>query len=125
MTHSERGHAPQPGMYIALAFAFVMASCCIFKGVTAYEDMTPKQKAVWMMSVYNAQYADYQAKAAHPETLTEDQVRILRVKKDALKVAWPLIKTFNVLVDTGAPSGVVESRALEAVMAILEIAGGG
>lgn len=64
--------------------------------------MSPQEKATWMMSVYNAQYEDYKAVASMADTLTPEAKDILRAKKDILESVWPMIKMYNGYIDTGA-----------------------
>ena len=53
-----------------------------------------------MMSVYNAQYNDYQQVAATPD-LSEDQKVILRVKRKTLTDVYPLIQMYISYSETG------------------------
>lgn len=63
-------------------------------------EMSGKEKATWMLSVYNAQYADYKVQAARTD-LDEAKKEILREKKKILTEVYPLIKIYVGLVDTG------------------------
>ena len=62
--------------------------------------MTPKEKAVWMMDLYNGQFNDYKIQAAKPD-LTEEQKVILRKKKEILTEVYPLIKLYVGYADSG------------------------
>lgn len=86
--------------------------------------MNPKERAVWMMSIYNSQFNDYMmttgytkdvegkwVKASEPE-LTDEQKDILRDKKRLLTEVYPAIKMY-----TGyAESGVLPDSELETMI---------
>ncbi len=64
--------------------------------------MTPAQKAKWMMTMYNAEYALYQTQAAMPD-LSDKQKQILNWKKRILIAVHPLILTYVGSVETDEP----------------------
>lgn len=70
-------------------------------GVKPLAEMTPKEKATWMMGVYNAQAADYKRMVVRTD-LTDDQKDILRQKKVIAVQVWPLINTYRTYVNAGA-----------------------
>ena len=70
------------------------------QGMKSLDEMTPQEKAVWMLSVYNAQYDDYLFQVDKPD-LTEDDKKILREKKEILKEVYPLIELYTGYVDSG------------------------
>lgn len=55
-----------------------------------------------MMGIYNAQYADYQIKAAFTD-LTEEERIVLREKKKLLADLYPAIRIYDTFV--AAPGG--------------------
>lgn len=65
-------------------------------------DMTPKQRAAWMMSTYNDQYDDYLVKVAMPN-LSNEEKRILRAKKETLTTVYPLMQAYDMLQASGKP----------------------
>lgn len=70
--------------------------------------MSPKEKSVWMLSVYNSQYEDYKIQALRTD-LTEAQKEVLREKKDILTRVYPMISIY-----TGyASSGIIPEKDLE------------
>lgn len=70
--------------------------------------MTPKEKSIWMLSVYNSQYEDYKVQAIRTD-LTEAQKEILRKKKEILTKVYPMISIY-----TGyASNGVIPEKELE------------
>lgn len=83
---------------ILVALAVVCVACTANVGLVPPEQMRPMELATYAMSIYNAQYDDYMAKATLPN-LSEAEKRILRAKKDSLTAAWPIIKTYAWYVD--------------------------
>ena len=56
--------------------------------------MSPKEKSVWMLSVYNSQYEDYKVQAIRTD-LTEAQKEVLREKKAILTRVYPMISVYT------------------------------
>ena len=80
------------------------------QGIKLLSEMEPKEKATWMLSVYNSQAKDYKRMVQRPD-LTNDQKAMLRNKKDIAKKLWPLINTYRTYVNSGAvPTREVEDQ---------------
>lgn len=81
---------------LALLFVcYVLAACSLVRQTT--EDvmsMSQKEKAAWMMGVFNRQYDNYliQSRIAN---LTEGEKDTLRKKKEVLVMVYPLIITYD------------------------------
>jgi hypothetical protein len=117
----KRSRATQVAPCLTLA---LVTGCCLFtQGIKTFQDMTPKEKALWLMSVYNKEYVEYEAATQDPTSLTEDQKETLRLKKKALQTAWPLIRAYTSMVNSGVASEETERNALKAVEALLGIGG--
>lgn len=83
-------------------------------------DMSPVELSTWAMSVYNAQYDTYNAQAALP--LTEEQTKVLRVKKEALGRLWEPLKLYAAYVDTGSvPPEELEGIIINSVNALVAL----
>lgn len=66
--------------------------------------MTPKEKATWMLSIYNAQYDDYLVQAARTD-LTEEEKKILRSKKEIMTEVYPAIELYAGYANSGVLPG--------------------
>lgn len=103
-----------------LAMLFVFVGCAGMQGAKSITDMTPKEKSAWMMKVYNSSYEDYKVQAAMADSLTDEAKDILREKKKVLTEVWPLIKTYNGYVDTGAiPDKIIEEKIISLLNILL------
>lgn len=98
---------------ILVLLAFVLVSCAaLTPGAKDFSQMTPKEKSTFFMGVYNKQYADTMATASLP-TLTEDQKKVVRIKKSVLMKAWPAIQAYDAIaVGGGTPSADAEKAIL-------------
>lgn len=107
-------------VFITLALALAVSFSCIpqagkGQAIKPLSEMTPKEKAIWMMSVYSAQAEDYKRMVKRPD-LTNDQKAILRNKKDVAKKLWPLINTYRTYVNAGAvPTQEVEAEIIDLI----------
>lgn len=76
-----------------------------------------------MMSIYNSTYAAYEAKAADPESLTEADKEVMRATKAVLKKAWPLIKSYNSMVNSGVTDSATVAAAFVVTQELLRLGG--
>lgn len=105
------------GLVVIIMLVFL--SGCIFslKGESPkrIDEMTPKEKATWFMGIYDAQDKDYRNMVVRSD-LTNDQKEILRKKKEVMIQIYPMIKAYNVYVDSGAiPTKIVEDQIIQLV----------
>lgn len=104
-------------VFLCLAVMLAISFSCIpqagkGQGIKPLSEMTPKEKATWMMSVYSAQAEDYKRMVKRSD-LTNAQKAILRNKKDVAKRVWPLINTYRTYVNAGAvPTREVEDEII-------------
>jgi hypothetical protein len=75
---------------VALMCLLFVMSCATTNG----QQMTPKRTAAAMMGTYNAQNREYRAMAANPDLLTEEQKKVMRIKKPILQEAKSKIKLY-------------------------------
>lgn len=96
-------------------FFVVLLAACATSGLKSFDDMTHKERATWMMGVYNSQARDYKALVARSD-LTNSQKEALRYRKELLTQLWPLINTYTVYVDSGAvPTKEVEDAIIRII----------
>ena len=101
-------------------FAFTIGSFpgCIpvgDNGLKRVTEMTPTEKGVWFLSMYNSQDKDYRNMVIRSD-LTNDQKNVLRTKKKIMIQVYPMIKTYNTYIDSGAiPTKAVEDQIIELV----------
>lgn len=86
--------------------------------------MAPEEKATWMLSIYNGQYASYMTTTGHTKSadgdwlktsdpeLDEAQKEVLREKKKILTEVYPMIGTYAGYAD----SGVIPDADLETLI---------
>lgn len=91
-------------LVILICLAFVFGCTMFQKKPKSFNEMTPKEKVTFAYQIFNAQWEDYQAQAAHPETLTEGQKEILRKKRPVLLRLKTLIPAMdNIVMAGGVP----------------------
>ena len=110
-------------LIVILIFVFV-AGCSAMTGggdLKSWGEMSTKEKATFLMSVYNKQYDSYMQLYAK-DNRTEADNKYLRDKKVALEIVYPYIDTYAQYADTGTiPPATVEQAALEAVNKLLNM----
>ena len=102
-------------MILALAiFAAYACTGCAGQQVKSFTEMTSQERATFFMKLYNAQYDDYIF--WQDQVLTDEQRKVMREKKKVLTQVYPLIMTYNMLVDCG---GQPEPEQAEAIMTLI------
>lgn len=92
-------------MIFALAFcmtaAIVMQGCPgVMQDAKTYAEMSPQERATYVTSIYNDQYALYLREAKIPD-MTEEKKKVLRQKKNLMLQLYPYISTYNNFAEQG------------------------
>jgi hypothetical protein len=98
-------------LMLCVCLMLLMVGCK--EGAKNLGDMTPTERAAYMLSTYNSQYDDYMAvtgytkgaddvwiKTSEPD-LSSDEIKILQKKKEILIKVKPLIRTYLLLTEGG------------------------
>ena len=94
-------------------------------GTTSTGIVNTKSQAIVFMDTYNTQYDDTMSIMSNPDS-TEAQKELGRQKKALLTKAWPLIKTYITVTDSGGTPTEQETKALtDLINQITAIALGG
>ena len=106
-------------LLILLGIAFSGCGGTLFNDGILYADMTPKQKVSYFMEVYNTQYDDY-LYVSSKEGLTEEDKKVLRIKKDILHNLYAAIQSYDAIVILGqVPTQDMEDEVLKFINDIL------
>jgi hypothetical protein len=93
------------------------AGCAQFgKPATSFVDWSPKQRAAYFMAIYSEQYDLYKIQAAYPD-LTPAERETLRVKRQVLTEASPLISGYDFVVAAG---GIPTAKQEAEILAMLD-----
>lgn len=80
---------------VLLALALIMSYACTKNiNVKPVAEMTPKEKSLAAMRIYNSEVDNYKAKLALPN-LSAAEKQVLHVEYAALQRAWPVIKAYD------------------------------
>lgn len=121
---------------------FFLVGCAQFQKIKNPADMSPKEKAAWMLSMYRKQYDDYLDTIIDPAlpaserdalkvavrdgqglpddkrnpNLTDAQKEVLNKQRDILIELEPLIEGYGEWVQSGAvPDAATEKRILDLI----------
>jgi putative intracellular protease/amidase len=100
-------------LVLVILIASVSGGCQLFgTNVKSFTAMTPKEKSTFFMGVYNKNFDETMAVAIKP-TLTEDEKKMVRVKKTILTNMKPVISAYDAIaVSGGTPSAEAEKALL-------------
>ena len=108
---------------ILVVLILVLVAGCASLGVKPWMERTPQEKASYFMSIYNKQFTDTMNMAKNPN-ITEEQRKVVRVKKDLLTKLWLAIGTYDSIIIRGEiPSLLDEQKILDYINQLA--AGGG
>ena len=106
---------------LTMTLALMLMSGCAL--ISQIQGMTPKQKAVWMMSAFTSQLNAVRLQAVtywHDDT-TEAARLLMRWKMTLLKKAYPLIEAYVEAVDNGTEPGLnVESAVFQILNLVID-----
>jgi hypothetical protein len=115
-------------LMLVILIASVSGGCQLFgTKVKGFTEMTPKEKSTFFMGVYNKNFDETMAVATKP-TLTEDEKKMVRVKKDVLTKMKPVISAYDAIAVTGVTPSAESEKAIlglidQLVAATIPIAG--
>ena len=109
---------------VIIAFAAVIQisfSCAtMMEAQKPFQELTPKEKAVYLLSMYNKQYDEYLVlykKGDH----TKEEKLILQKKYELLKELHPYIGVYLTYSETGEmPNDLVEQKLIDLIHKLLE-----
>jgi len=108
---------------ILIVLILVLVAGCASLGVKPWMERTPQEKASYFMSMYNKQFTDTMNMATNPN-ITQEQRKVVRVKKDLLTKLWLAIGFYDSAVIRGeVPSILDEQKILDYINQLA--AGGG
>lgn len=95
--------------------------CTQFMGPQkSFNEMTPKEKAVYLLSMYNKQYDEYLALYKRGDHTKEEKL-ILQKKYELLKELHPYIGVYLTYSETGEmPNDLVEQKLIDLIHKLLE-----
>ena len=110
---------------IALGILVLFIAGCATMSVNAkpWAKQTPKERANFMLGIYNAQYDDTMRMATDPNTTVDQKAMVVR-KKAILKKIRPLLSAYLIYVDQGMTPSVDDEAALLNLINELATAGG-
>jgi len=83
------------GLIITWAILSLLAySCTANLNIKPVSEMTPKEKSLAAMKVYNYQVDNYKARLALPN-LSAAEIKVLRTEYATLQKLWPVIKAYD------------------------------
>ena len=104
-------------LFVALILLIFLAVCMTLdiNRPKSISEMTPKERGAWFLGIYNSQDKDYRNMVARSD-LTNDQKKVLRDKKAIMVQVYPMIKTYNTYIDSGAvPTKAVEDQIIQLI----------
>lgn len=99
-------------LVFSLCFYAVINCAAVMAPQKSFPEMSPKEKAIYVMSMYNKQYDQYLAlyeKGNH----SEEEKRILQTKYDMLKELHPYVGIYLSYSETGVlPAATIEEKLI-------------
>ena len=102
--------------FIVILIAVFLMGCALFgENVKPWKDKSPKEKYIYMSSIYIAQYNDYMD-VFNAGEMTEEKRSVLKRKKEALQAAEAALDAYEEFIRTGQiPTMAIEKKAIDAI----------
>ena len=91
----------------------MMTGCSL---ITKFQEMPAKQRVLWFMRTFNAEYMDVCQAAQIYGLLSVEQQKIVRWKHKLLMEVYPLIKAYLMAIEAGNDVAVAEEDAITALL---------
>lgn len=103
---------------ITAALLLAMLSGCVL--LDKWEQMSDKQKVLFVVGAYNVQYAILKSEWVHYAELSPERQKLLRWKKQVLVEVYALVQEYVALYDGSAVRSVpLEERILEVLALVI------
>lgn len=100
---------------VTLGATIALLHGCAAMGGKSFSEMSPKERATQIMSVYNNQYDLYLREAKVPD-LTEEKKEVLREKKKLMQELYPYVGMYTNYAEQGVPAPIDVEMAVMAIM---------
>lgn len=105
---------------ILIVSAVLCLGGCALVGL--FQNMEPRQKALWFMSTYNGEYVELMQQARYYNQLPPELQKVLRYKKYLLSQAFHLINEYLQALDVEQePPVELEDRITDLLNKIMEV----
>lgn len=88
---------------LVAVMVLAMTACTQNLNIKPIDQMTPKEKSLAAMRIYNQQVDSYKAKLAMPN-LSAAEKKVLSVEYKAFQTTWPIIKAYDDFVQGITPT---------------------
>ena len=87
---------------ILLLFCFIAGASCQ-QQIKTPDQMTPKERGVFVLTLYNNAYANYNTQfAATPQPMSASAKEYFQGYKKVMETSWPVISAYSSIVQIGA-----------------------
>lgn len=94
----------------AIVAVFMLFSGCAL--ISKFQEMTPKQKALWFMRAYNAEYMDVLSQAQYYDLMPANAQQVLRWRAKLIQELYPLIGSYVLKVENDIEPTKEEENAI-------------
>jgi hypothetical protein len=90
---------------------------CAGQQVKTPDQMTPKERGAFALTLYNNAFANYNAQfAATPKPMKADMVNYFQGYKKVMESAWPIVSAYSSLVNIGGtPTAEQEAQIIQLI----------
>ena len=103
-------------LLVILSFMFIAGASCQ-QNIKSPDQMTPKERGVLILTLYNNAFANYNAQfAVTPKPMSNELKDYFQSYKKVMEVAWPVISTYTSIVNIGGtPTPEQEEQILKLI----------
>lgn len=102
---------------IILLITLALVTGCAGQQIKTPDQMTPKERGAFVLTLYNNAFANYNAQfAATPQPMSPDMKNYFQGYKKVMETAWPVISGYTAIVGVGGvPSAEQEQQIINLI----------
>jgi hypothetical protein len=111
---------------IILMFFFIAGASCQ-QTLKTPDQMSPKERATFALTLYNNAFANYNAQfVVTPKPMSDEIKNYFQAYKKVMEAAWPIVSTYSALVNVGGtPTPEQEQQILKLIYQLQSMLMGG
>ena len=108
--------------YIPILLFLFVVGCAAQQTAKEFSELTPKQRATWLMENYNVEYAAYLIAVEKP-VISEELNLLLQRKKTVMRSIFPMLRAYSASIKTGVVDEELQRRVYDTILHLISLGG--
>ena len=108
--------------YAPIVLMIFFLGCAVTEVTKTFKELTPMERATWLMGTYNSEYAAYLDDARRTDLSNDEKVE-LRKRKLTMRIISPMLRSYAVAVKSGVLDEILEKNVYDKTLHLLLLGG--